>query len=95
MTIKLFSLFPLAPSDLKDCNFLLGCILFVLNRLLRIAAFTALIMGVIDLSYTLEVLRFISVYLNILCSVRLEILCRVVVYFNEDVTNADISSLLQ
>jgi hypothetical protein len=43
----------------------------VLNRLLRIAAFTALIMGVSDLSYTLEVLFYVSEYLNNLCSVKL------------------------
>ena len=71
MPIILFSLFTLAPSDLKDANFLLGCILFTLNRLLRIAAFTVLIMGVADLSYTLEVLFYVSEYLNNLCSVKL------------------------
>ena len=65
------SLIPLAPSDLKDGNFLLGCILFVLNGFLSIAAFTVIIIRVIDLSYTLEVLFYVSVYLNTLCSVKL------------------------
>ena len=38
---------------------------FDLYRLLRITAFTALIMGVVDLSYTLEVLFYVSEHLNI------------------------------
>lgn len=49
---------------------MLGCILLVLNRRLSIEAFTVLITRVTDLSRTLEVLFYVSVYLSTLCSVK-------------------------